>query len=243
MSTPEGDRLQKWLARAGAAPSRRKAEALIAAGRVTVDGVVAELGTRVAVGSEVRLDGRQIEPPRTGTILLLHKPAGVVTTAHDPQGRPTVMDLVPRLPGLHPVGRLDADSEGLLLFSDDGDLTLRLTHPRYEHTKRYRVWCRSGTPDRAAFEMLERGVRLDDGSARPDRLRPASGGAWIDLHEGRKRQVRRMFEAIGWPVERLRRTRVGPVRLGDLAAGEWRDATPAERKALGYDSGAGDTRR
>lgn len=243
MNPVEGDRLQKWLARAGAAPSRRKAEALIEAGRVTVDGEVAELGARVPGGAEVRLDGRPVAPPDTGTVLLLHKPAGVVATARDPQGRKTVMDLVPDLPGLHTVGRLDADSEGLLLLTDDGSLTLRLTHPRYEHRKRYRVWCRGGTLDGATLERLARGVRLDDGDARADRVRPAAGGAWIDLHEGRNRQVRRMFEAVGRPVERLLRTDVGPLRLGDLAPGAWRHATPEERTALGYDPSARDARR
>lgn len=239
----EGDRLQKWLARAGAAPSRRKAEAWIEAGRVTIDGEVATLGARVVAGAEVRVDGRPIDAPSTGTILLLHKPAGVVSTSYDPQGRRTVMDLVPSVPGLHPIGRLDADSEGLLLLTDDGELTLRLTHPRYEHRKRYRVWCRAGTPDAAALERLAHGVELEDGRARPDRLRAASGGAWIDLHEGRKRQVRRMFDAVGWPIERLLRTRVGPIHLGDLEAGAWRHATPAERRALGYDSEARDAGR
>lgn len=243
MSEPSGDRLQKWLARAGAAASRRKAETLIEAGRVTIDGTVAELGARVLPGADVRLDGRPIGPPSTGTVLLLHKPAGVVSTADDPHGRPTVMDLVPPLPGLHTVGRLDADSEGLLLLTDDGELTLRLTHPRYGHRKRYRVWCRGGTLDRAALDRLARGVRLDDGRARADRVRPAPGGAWIDLHEGRNRQVRRMLEAVGRPVERLLRTDVGPLRLGDLAPGAWRHATPEERAALGYDPSARDARR
>lgn len=239
----EGDRVQKWLARAGAAPSRRKAEGLIAAGRVTVDGRTVSLGDRVPAGGEVRLDGRIVAPPATGRVLLLHKPAGVVTTVRDPQGRPTVMDLVPAVAGLHPVGRLDLDSEGLLLLTDDGALTQRLTHPSFEHRKRYRVWCRGGTPDGAALERLSRGVELDDGPARADRVRAADGGAWIDLHEGRTRQVRRMFDAVGWPVERLLRTRVGPVQLGDLPAGAWRDARPGERRGLGYDPGANDAPR
>ena len=166
-----GDRVQKWLARAGAAPSRRKAEALIEAGRVSVDGAVVELGARVPDGAEVRLDGRLVAPPSTGRVLILHKPAGVVTTLHDPHGRPTVMELVPHVPGLHPVGRLDLDSEGLLLLTDDGALTQRLTHPSFEHRKRYRVWCRGGTPDADARARLRRGVELDDGFARADRVR------------------------------------------------------------------------
>jgi 23S rRNA pseudouridine2605 synthase len=238
-----GDRLQKWLARAGAAPSRRKAEALIEAGRVRVDGAVARLGQRVPPGAEVRLDGRVVTPHRAGRVIVLHKPRGVVSTAHDPHGRPTVLQLVPDLPGLHPVGRLDRDSEGLLLLTDDGELTLRLTHPRYEHRKRYRAWCRDGAPDAEGLARLRRGVELEDGPARADRVRPAPGGVWIELHEGRNRQVRRMLEAVGRPVERLLRTRVGPFELGDLPVGAWRDARPEERRALGYDPNANDDPR
>lgn len=241
MST--GDRVQKWLARAGAAPSRRKAEALIEAGRVRVDGTVARIGARVPPGAEVRLDGRVVAAPVAGRVIALHKPRGVVSTAHDPHGRPTVMELVPHVPGLHPVGRLDRDSEGLLLLTDDGELTLRLTHPRYEHRKRYRAWCRGGAPDAAGLERLRHGIELDDGPARADRVRPAAGGVWIDLHEGRTRQVRRMLEAVDRPVERLLRTRVGPIELGELRAGEWRDARPEERRALGYDPDANDDPR
>lgn len=233
--TPTGERLQKVLARAGAAPSRRKAEALIEAGRVTVGGIVARLGDRVPPGAEVRLDGRPVVAPRTRTVLLLHKPAGVVTTADDPHGRPTVMGLVPRRPGLHAVGRLDLDSEGLLLLTDDGDLTLRLTHPRYEHVKRYRVWCAEGTLDAGPLRRLLSGVELEDGPARADAARAAPGGCTIELHEGRNRQVRRMLEAVGYRVERLLRTHVSGVALGDLAPGAWREATPEELARLGYD--------
>jgi 23S rRNA pseudouridine2605 synthase len=234
-ATPTGERLQKVLARAGAAPSRRKAEALVEAGRVTVDGAVARLGDRAPPGAEVRLDGRPVVAPTGRTVLLLHKPAGVVTTADDPQGRPTVTSLVPRRPGLHPVGRLDLDSEGLLLLTDDGDLTLRLTHPRYEHAKRYRVWCAEGTVDGAALRRLRRGVELHDGPARADAADTAPGGCTIELHEGRNRQVRRMLEAVGYTVERLLRTHVAGVELGDLAPGAWREATREELAGLGYD--------
>jgi 23S rRNA pseudouridine2605 synthase len=230
----EGERLQKLLARAGAAPSRRKAEALIEAGRVTVDGRIARLGQRARPGADVRLDGRPVARPRVGTVLLLHKPAGVVTTAHDPQGRPTVFSLVPDLPGLHPVGRLDLDSEGLLLLTDDGELTQRLTHPRFEHRKRYRAWCREGTLSATAAARLRRGVRLEDGMARADRIEPAPGGCEIALHEGRKRQVRRMLAAVGYRVERLVRTDVAGIELGGLPVGAWREATPEELRALGY---------
>lgn len=232
---PRGQRLQKVLARAGVASSRRKAEALIGAGRVTVNGAVATLGDRVPSGADVRVDGARVEVPAGRTVLVLHKPAGVVTTQHDPQGRPTVMDLVPASPGLHPVGRLDRDSEGLLLLTDDGELALRLTHPRYEHTKRYRAWCAHGTVDGASLARLRHGVELEDGVARADRARQEEGGCVIDLHEGRNRQVRRMLDAVGHPVVRLRRTRVGPIELGELEPGAWREATPEELRALGYD--------
>jgi 23S rRNA pseudouridine2605 synthase len=170
-------------------------------------------------------------------VLLLHKPRGVVTTAHDPRGRPTVLSLVPDLPGLHPVGRLDRDSEGLLLLTDDGELTLRLTHPRYEHRKRYRVWCREGTLAPAAATRLRRGVRLEDGPARADRVDPSPGGCRIEVHEGRKRQVRRMLAAVGYHVERLLRTHVAGLALGDLPPGAWREASDEERAALGYAPG------
>ena len=229
------ERLQKWLARSGAAPSRRKAEALIEAGRVTVAGEVATLGTRVPPEAEVLLDGSRVVRSRNLLVLVLHKPAGVLSTTHDPHGRQTVMGLVPAAPGLHPVGRLDLDSEGLLLLSDDGELTLRLTHPRYGHGKRYRVWCEGGTIDESTRRRLLHGVELSDGPARAVQVGAAPGGAWIELGEGRKRQVRRMFDAVGRPVTRLLRTRVGPVDLGDLAPGAWREATPEEREALRYD--------
>ena len=231
----EGERLQQVLARAGAAPSRRKAEALIDAGRVTIDGAVAELGARVPPGAEVRLDGAEVQAADGPVVFLLHKPAGVVSTAHDPQGRPTVLGLVPRVPGLHTVGRLDMESEGLLLLTNDGELTLRLTHPRYGHHKRYRVWCRQGTLREPTLEKLRGGVDLDDGLAVADVAVAAPGGCVVEIHEGRNRQVRRMLQAVGQHVTRLLRTRQGDIDLGDLAAGAWREPTPAEWSALGYD--------
>lgn len=231
-----GERLQKVLARSGAAASRRKAEALIEAGRVAIDGVVASLGARVPPGAEVRVDGRVVPDAERPVVLLLHKPRGVVCTAHDPQGRATVMALVPRLPGLHTVGRLDADSEGLLLLTNDGALTQRLAHPRFEHGKRYRAWCEPGTVSPSALRALRQGVRLEDGPARADAAWAAPGGAVVELHEGRKRQVRRMLSVVGFPVVRLQRTRVGGLTLGRLPEGAWREATEEERLRLGYDS-------
>jgi len=229
----DGERLQKVLARAGVA-SRRAAEALISAGRVVVSGRVASLGQRVRVGEPVLVDGRpvaQAAPPRT---FALHKPAGIVTSAADERGRTTVLDLLPHVPGLHPVGRLDRDSEGLLLLTTDGALTLQLTHPRYGHSKTYQVWCRGGTPPAAALQRLRDGVELDDGPARAERVDAAPGGAVIVLGEGRKRQVRRMFAAIGAPVSRLLRTHVGALELGSLAVGTWRELGPADLRRLGY---------
>lgn len=231
------ERLQKFLARAGAAPSRRKAEGLITAGRVLVNGEPAELGARVAAGDEVRLDGRVVRPREGHLDLALHKPAGVVTTASDDRGRPTVLDLVPAADGLHPVGRLDLESEGLLLLTTDGELTLRLTHPRYGHEKEYRVWCEEGSVDDAALRALEAGVRLDDGPARAVRARRLAGGCLLVLEEGRNRQVRRMLAAVGYRVVRLLRTRIAGLALGDLPAGEWRRLDDRDLERLGYTRG------
>lgn len=238
---PTGERLQRFLASAGVA-SRRKAEALIEAGRVTVDGGVARLGQRVAAGQRVCLDGREVVARAEHRTFALHKPAGFVTSAADERGRRTVLELVPVVPGLHPVGRLDRDSEGLLLLTTDGALTARLTHPRYGHTKTYRVWCDRGAIDRAASRALEAGVALDDGPARALRARPAPGGAVVVLGEGRKRQVRRMLEAVGAPVARLLRTHVGGLALGDLAPGTYRELGPEDLRRLGYTPGEGGAR-
>jgi len=230
---PGAERLQRFLARAGVA-SRRKAEVLIAAGRVKVDGATAHLGQSVAPGACVTLDGAPVAPLARHRTFALHKPAGVVTTAADERGRRTVLDLLPAVAGLHPVGRLDRDSEGLLLLTTDGALTQRLTHPRYGQAKTYRVWCAGGALPRPACRALEVGVDLDDGPARALRARPAPGGAVVVLGEGRKRQLRRMLAAVGHPVERLLRTHVGALALGDLAAGAWRELTEGDLARLGY---------
>jgi 23S rRNA pseudouridine2605 synthase len=238
---PASERLQRYLARAGVA-SRRKAEALIEAGRVTVDGAVATLGQKVAPGQRVHLDGAAVAARTEHRTFALHKPPGVLTTASDQRGRRTVLELLPVVPGLHPVGRLDRDSEGLLLLTTDGALTAALTHPRYGHVKTYRAWCGGGVVPRDACRALEAGVELDDGPARALRARPAPGGVVLELGEGRKRQVRRMLAAVGHPVERLVRTHVGGLALGDLAPGAYRELGPEDLRRLGYTPGNPDAR-
>lgn len=226
--------MQRLIARSGIA-SRRKAEELIARGRVRIDGRVAKLGDRVLPGADVRVDGKQVSEPETAVTYVLNKPPGYVTTARDERGRSTVFELLPPTPGLHAVGRLDRDSEGLLLLTTDGDLTLRLTHPRFELEKEYRVWTKQGRVDAPALKRLVEGVELEDGVAAARSARPAPGGAVVVLTEGRKREVRRLFKALGYGVERLVRVRVGGLKLGDLPSGAFREVTPKELKALGYD--------
>ncbi len=226
-----GERLQKYLARAGVA-SRRKAEALIRAGRVRVNGRVARLGERVPEGAEVTLDGRPVPPPAAPVVLALHKPPGYTTTRFDPHATRTVYQLLPELPGLVPVGRLDRDSEGLLLFTNWGELAHRLAHPRYRVAKVYRVYSRRGTPPAAALRRLERGLEDQGERLFAKKARPAPGGAVLTLTEGKKREVRRMMRAIGHPVRRLVRVRFGPVRLAGLAPGRWRRLSEEEVAAL-----------
>lgn len=230
-------RLQKFLSRAGAA-SRREAEALMVQGRVRVNGtVVTTLGAKVDPERDaVELDGRRVEleAPRW---VAFHKPAGVLTTRDDPQGRPTVYDRIPpELSTLKYLGRLDMDTEGLLLLSNRGDLMHRLLHPSNEVEREYEVQV-VGVPDRATLDRLRQGVELDDGPARARRvkvLRKVGPGCILSLVlvEGRKREVRRMLEAVGHPVRRLVRLRFGPVTLGALSPGDWRDLTPAEVGSL-----------
>ncbi|MFD2610203.1 pseudouridine synthase [Deinococcus taklimakanensis] len=216
------ERLQKRLARAGVA-SRRAAETMITAGRVTVNGQPATLGQSVTDADDIRVDGRLIESDAVQKrTFALYKPRGYVTTAADEFGRKNVLDAMPPIPGLHPVGRLDRDSEGLLLLTTDGDLTLTLTHPRYGHEKAYRAWT-EGQPSADTLEALLDGVKLEDGLARAVSASPAAGGAFVVLGEGRKHQVRRMLEAVGHPVTRLMRYRVGGLWLGDLDVGEYRE--------------------
>jgi pseudouridine synthase len=212
--------------------SRRAADEVIRAGRVTVNGEAAELGTLVSAGDEVRVDGRAVEVQAT-MVVLLHKPAGVVTTASDPQGRRTVVDLVPAPVRLFPVGRLDRETTGLLLLTNDGALADRLMHPRHGVRKTYvaRVAADPGEP---VLDRLRRGIQLDDGVTAPAEVRLAGPGRIeITIHEGRNRQVRRMLAAVGHPARGLHRSAYGGLRLGDLAPGDWRELTDAEVEALG----------
>lgn len=227
-----GERLQKVLARAGLG-SRRACEELIADERVRVNGTIAELGARVDPEVDVvEVDGVPIGL-RPGLVhYLLNKPPGVVTTASDPQGRPTVVELVPADPRVFPVGRLDADTEGLLLLTNDGDLAHRVMHPSHGVDKEYLVEV-EGTPGRGALRRLRDGVELDDGPTAPAKVGVLGDGVLrLTIHEGRKRQVRRMCAAVGHPVRRLVRVRIGPLSDGRLKPGEWRSLTQAEVRGL-----------
>jgi 23S rRNA pseudouridine2605 synthase len=228
----DGERLQKVLARVGVG-SRRACEELIADGRVVVNGQVAELGRRIHPERDaVTVEGVPLSV-RPGLVhYLLNKPPGVLSTAADPQGRPTVVELVPAEPRVFPVGRLDADTEGLIVLTNDGGLAHRLTHPRFGVDKEYVAVVR-GAPTAAELRRLREGVDLDDGRTAPARVaRLAPNQVRITIHEGRNRQVRRMCEAIGHPVERLVRIRIGPVADRRLRPGSWRALTPGEVRAL-----------
>lgn len=222
MTTEEGERLQKVLARIGVG-SRRTNEDLIADGRVTVNGEVAILGARVVAGvDEIAVDGSVLSTLPDTVTYLLNKPRGVVTTAADTHGRPTVIELVPDEPRVFPVGRLDLDTEGLLLLTNDGAMAHRLTHPSFGIDKEYLVHV-EGVPGRAALRTLREGVELDDGVTAPAKAATvAPGMIKITIHEGRNRQVRRMCEAIGHPVRRLVRTRIGPITDTRLEPGSYR---------------------
>ncbi len=225
-------RLQKLLARAGVA-SRRVVEDMIEAGRVQVNGEVARLGQRADPDvDQVEVDGHLVGVRPDTVWYLLNKPTGVVTTASDPQGRTTVVDLVPAEPRVFPVGRLDADTEGLLLLTNDGDVTHRLTHPSYGVEKEYLAHV-DGTPSRGALRALREGVELDDGRTSPAKASLVGPGLLkLVIHEGRNRQVRRMCEAVGHPVRRLVRTRIGPLVDTQLPPGEWRPLTQSEIRSL-----------
>jgi 23S rRNA pseudouridine2605 synthase len=223
-------RLNAYLARAGVA-SRRRADELIKAGRVLVNGETGQLNTFVGRNDEVEVDGRAVAPQRLA-YLLLHKPPGVVTTARDPHGRPTVIELVPAEPRVIPVGRLDADTTGALLLTNDGDLAHRLAHPRYEVEKVYEAEV-DGRPGEDALRRLREGVILDDGATSPARVRRLDASRLeLAIHEGRKHQVKRMLEAVGHPVRRLHRSRYAGFDLAGLEPGSWRELTDAEVESL-----------
>jgi 23S rRNA pseudouridine2605 synthase len=223
-------RLNAYLARAGVA-SRRRADALIKAGRVRVNGEPGQLNTFVEATDIVELDGNRLAPQRL-TYVLLNKPAGVVTTAHDPQGRPTVVGLVEHEARVVPVGRLDADTTGALLLTNDGELAHRLAHPRYEVEKVY-VAEVEGEPDDVTLARLAEGVELDDGRTAPARVRRlAPSRVELSIHEGRKHQVKRMLEAVGHPVSRLYRPRYAGLTVEGLGPGEWRELGDSEVAAL-----------
>jgi 23S rRNA pseudouridine2605 synthase len=223
-------RLNAYLARAGVA-SRRKADELIKARRVTVNGAPGQLNTFVQAGDRVEVDGRPVAKQRLAH-LLLYKPAGAVTTAHDPHGRGTVVSLVPSEPRVVPVGRLDVDTTGALLLTNDGELAHRLAHPRYGVEKVYEVEV-AGEPDDAALQGLRDGVDLGDGRTAPARVRRlAPNRIELAIHEGRNRQVRRMLEAVGHPVRRLHRSAYAGLTLEGLEPGRWRELEPSEVERL-----------
>jgi 23S rRNA pseudouridine2605 synthase len=227
-------RLNAWLARAGVA-SRRKADELIKAGRVTVNGEPGQLNTFVRRTDDVRLDDRPLAMQQLAYVLL-HKPAGVVTTAHDPEGRRTVVDLVENASRVVPVGRLDADTTGALLLTNDGELAHTLAHPRYEVEKVYEADV-EGEPSDETLERLQTGIELDDGPTAPAGARRLGPNrVELSLHEGRKHQVKRMLAAVGHPVTRLHRSRYAGLTLKGLGPGESRELTGAEvtRLRSGY---------
>jgi len=227
-------RLAKYLAHAGVA-SRRAAETVIAAGRVRVDGeIVRDPARDVGEQSRVTVDGRALVGSQARVVYALHKPLGVVSTARDPGGRPTVVELVPAKGlRLYPVGRLDADSSGLILLTNDGELANRLTHPRFEVQKTYRAKLGGGPVGDRVLRALRRGVELDDGPTAPARVRRLAGDTIeLTIHEGRNRQVRRMCEALERPVLALERVAFGPLRLDGLSPGAHRRLREEEVEAL-----------
>jgi 23S rRNA pseudouridine2605 synthase len=249
------ERLQKILSQAGVA-SRRAAEKLIAGGRVTVNGAtVSEMGVKAdPAQDDIRVDGSRVKPVDRLRYILLYKPTGVVTTRSDPQRRRTVIDLIRGVREyVYPVGRLDYDSEGLVLLTNDGDLAALLMHPRHDVPRTYEART-AGVPDDAALERLRRGIPLDGRRTRPAEVvllnrRTSERGAStalrtdglvrITIREGRNRQVRRMFDAIGYPVRALKRVRIGPITDPRLKPGDWRELTPSEVRALRRTAAAG----
>jgi 23S rRNA pseudouridine2605 synthase len=226
-------RLGKYLATAGVA-SRRASEELVRAGRVSVAGArVTDPARDVDPDDAITLDGKPVSIAHERAVYALNKPAGVVSTARDPQGRPTVVTLVPQTERLYPVGRLDIDTTGLILLTNQGELAHRLTHPSFEVEKTYRALVGGPAVEERALRALREGVELEDGRTAPARVRRVSADTIeITIHEGRKRQVKRMCEAIGHPVKRLERIRFGPLELGELPRGRWRKLSDPEVDAL-----------
>ena len=227
-------RLAKYLAHAGVA-SRRASETIIADGRVTVDGaVITDPARDVDDSKAVKVDGRRVKTAgHAHLVYLLNKPAGVVSTAKDPQGRRTVVSLVWTDERLYPVGRLDYDTTGLILLTNDGDLAHRMTHPSFEVPRTYRARVANAPVNEPAIRSLREGVELEDGITAPAKVRRLSSNHLeLTIHEGRKRQVKRMLEAVGHPVRSLERVAFGPLRLGALEEGEYRELKPAEIEQL-----------
>jgi 23S rRNA pseudouridine2605 synthase len=230
------ERLQKILSRAGIA-SRRAAEVVISHGRVTVNGeTVHELGTKADVAvDDIRVDGVRIKPPDKPVYLLLYKPRGYLTTRHDPEGRPTVMQLVPSVAGLFPVGRLDYNTEGVLLLTNDGALAERVAHPRYEMERVYHAKVK-GVPTPETLARLRKGVTVEGDRLTVDNVRilEADNNAWLEvvLHEGKHHEVRRLLMAVGHGVSKLKRISIGPLSARGLASGQFRSLTPQEIEAL-----------
>jgi 23S rRNA pseudouridine2605 synthase len=238
----ELERLQKIIAHAGFA-SRREAEAMIREGRVTVNGrVVTELGSKAEPGRDhVKVDGKLITRAETHRYILLYKPKEVMTTVEDPQGRKTVIDLIKGVrERIYPVGRLDFHSEGLILLTNDGDLAFKVSHPKHGSVKTYHVKVR-GVPTERLIEKLERGITIDGKRTLPCEIAPMKttgrgeeGNSWFEvrLREGRTQQIRKMFQAVGHPVSKLRRVAIGPISDPQLSSGDWRELTPKEVKML-----------
>jgi 23S rRNA pseudouridine2605 synthase len=226
-------RLAKYLAHAGVA-SRRASESIIADRRVTVDGaVITDPARDVDDSRTVKVDGRRVKTAQTHHVYVLNKPAGVLSTAKDPQGRTTVVSLVKTGERLYPVGRLDYDTTGLILLTNDGDLAHKLTHPSFEVPRTYRARVANPPINEPALRALRDGIELEDGLTAPAKVRKISSSQLeLTIHEGRKRQVKRMLEAVGHPVRALERVQFGPLRLGGLGEGEFRELKPAEVERL-----------
>ncbi len=233
------ERLQKILARAGIA-SRRKAEELIREGRVTVNGQVATLGMKADIQQDyIKVDGKLVLKPEPKTYIMLNKPKGVLTTLEDPEGRPTIKELIRGVRfRVYPVGRLDFYSEGLLLLTNDGELAYRIIHPSHKVPKTYLVKVK-GIIEEKDLEKLRRGIKLEDGITAPAQIRrirmpKTEKNSWLEvvIYEGKKRQIRRMFQRVGHPVLKLKRTRIDGISLGDLKPGQWRYLTSEEIKRL-----------